>query len=103
MTAAEDEEALAKIRAEPPDLVVLDRSMPGLDGFAFVRCLKADPKTAALPVLLLTDEVPNADIFASSQCMDAYMTQPFSPAELLLFVRRLCEWDPYTRSAQLAG
>jgi DNA-binding response OmpR family regulator len=46
--------ALNAIRSNPPDLVVLDLMLPGLDGLELTRVLKRDPKTAAIPLVMLT-------------------------------------------------
>jgi two-component system, cell cycle response regulator len=53
-TAADGFEALAKIEAEKPDIVLLDVMMPGLDGFDTCRRIKADPATAHIPVVMVT-------------------------------------------------
>lgn len=52
--AYDGEEALAKVKAQPPDLIVLDIVMPRLNGYEVCRRLHQDPKTAAIPVILLT-------------------------------------------------
>ena len=53
-TAFDGFEALAKIAAEKPDIVLLDVMMPELDGFEVCRCIKADPATAHIPVIMVT-------------------------------------------------
>ncbi len=53
-TAADGHEALALVEQEPPDAIILDVMMPGMDGFAVCERLKTNPKTAGIPVLLLT-------------------------------------------------
>ena len=58
-TAVNGEEALAKVAAEPPDIVLLDVMMPGLSGYAVCERLRADPQTALLPVVLVTSLDPN--------------------------------------------
>jgi CheY-like chemotaxis protein len=55
VTAADGEEALARARSEQPDLVLLDLIMPKLQGFEVLRALKADPATAAIPVIVLSN------------------------------------------------
>jgi DNA-binding response OmpR family regulator len=88
-TAADGESALAAVRAFVPDLVLLDRMMPGLDGLHVCRMLRADPDLDRTLVLMLTAKARETDIrdgFAAGA--DGYITKPFSPCELLARV----EW-----------
>jgi CheY-like chemotaxis protein len=62
LTAADGEEALAKARAERPDLVLLDLIMPRLQGFEVLRLLKADPATAGIPVIVLSNLGQEMDV-----------------------------------------
>jgi CheY-like chemotaxis protein len=54
VTALDGEEALAKVKKEQPDLIVLDIMMPKLDGYETCRILKSDPETQQIPVILLS-------------------------------------------------
>lgn len=54
IVAYDGEEALAKVKAQPPDLIVLDIVMPRLNGYEVCRRLHEDPATAVIPVILLT-------------------------------------------------
>lgn len=74
-------EALALARAEPPAAILMDLSLPGLDGLEATRRLKADPVTAAVPVLAITGHVESrvADAALAAGC-DAFIVKP-SPAE----------------------
>lgn len=97
-TACDGQDALEKIHADRPDMVVLDVMMPRIDGFEMLRRLKSDPKTATIPVLMLTAKAQDADIFKGWQYgADMYLTKPFNPAELLVFVKRLFQ------SEEIAG
>jgi DNA-binding response OmpR family regulator len=81
---------LATALAERPDLVVLDWNMPGLTGLEVCRALRADPRTMALPVLLLTSRTQELDIdqaFAAGA--DDYMVKPFRGGELVSRVATL--------------
>ncbi len=60
-TAVNGEEALAKVAAEQPDLVLLDVMMPGLSGYDVCRRMRADPATALLPVVLVTSLDPQQE------------------------------------------
>jgi two-component system response regulator MprA len=86
--AADGGEALAAVERSVPDLIILDVAMPGVDGLAVCRRLRA--KGLALPILLLTardsvvDRVDGLDAGA-----DDYLVKPFAPEELLARVRAL--------------
>lgn len=91
-TAEDGEEALERIRAERPDMVVLDWMMPRKDGYTVLRTLKSDPSTADIPVVMLTAKAQDKDVFAGWQSgADCYLTKPFNPMELLAFVKRIFE------------
>jgi DNA-binding response OmpR family regulator len=84
VTAGDGITALAEARREPPDVVVLDVSMPGMSGLDICRELRADPATAAIPVILLTARAQEADVEAGFDVgADDYVTKPFSPRELV--------------------
>jgi phosphoserine phosphatase RsbU/P len=87
-SAASGEEGLALVAAEPPDLVLLDITMPGIDGLEACRRLKADPATADIPVIFLSalDEVEQVVTGLEAGASD-YISKPFRPAELLARVR----------------
>jgi two-component system alkaline phosphatase synthesis response regulator PhoP/two-component system response regulator VicR len=90
VTAYDGREALEKVKAENPDLVVLDVMMPYMDGFEVLKNLKADPATAEIPVIMLTAKAQDADVFRGWQSgVDCYLTKPFNPMELLTFVKRI--------------
>jgi CheY-like chemotaxis protein len=77
-------EALEKVTAEQPAVVVLDVMMPKLDGIEVTRRIKADPATAAIPVLLLSAKAQAQDIAVGADAgADAYLTKPFEPLDLL--------------------
>jgi CheY-like chemotaxis protein len=76
-------QALAALRRRRPDLVVLDISMPEVDGLEVLRRIRADEETSELPVLLLSAQAQEADVrrgFATGA--SAYVKKPFSPREL---------------------
>jgi two-component system alkaline phosphatase synthesis response regulator PhoP len=88
--AADGQDALDQIHREPPDMVLLDVMMPRVDGFEVLRRLKADPATAAIPVLMLTARAQDADIFNGLRAgADFYLTKPFNPKDLLMWVNRV--------------
>ena len=89
-TAASGEEALAAVADNPPDLILLDVMMPGLDGRQVARALKADPATANIPIIMVTAQ---SDREARLAALDAgaedFLTKPVDRAELWLRVRNL--------------
>lgn len=78
------DEALAAIRKSPPDLVLLDRMLPGVSGDEVVRRVKGDPATARIPVLVLTAKVEEDEqLVGFALGADDYVTKPFSVKVLL--------------------
>lgn len=90
LLAAGGEEALALAKAHPVDLLVIDVSMPGMDGFATVRALRATDAGGALPVIMLTAR-GLADVKAQADEIGvaAFFNKPFSPTELAAEATRL--------------
>ncbi|HNA50813.1 MAG TPA: SpoIIE family protein phosphatase, partial [Mycobacterium sp.] len=85
---ADGRAALETIRAELPELVVSDVMMPKLDGLGLVAALRADPRTAAIPVLLLSARAgQEASIEGLRAGADDYLVKPFAAADLLARVR----------------
>jgi two-component system alkaline phosphatase synthesis response regulator PhoP len=84
VTALDGEQALAKVKTEEPDLIVLDIMMPKLDGYETCRVLKSDPETKHIPVILLSAKGRNVDQKMGFQVgADDYITKPFSPRKLV--------------------
>lgn len=82
------EEGLKAARSQPPDLIVLDLMLPGIDGLTACRELKMDAKTRDLPIIILTAKGEEADIVAGLELgADDYVTKPFSPRVLLARLR----------------
>ncbi len=82
--------ALAAIRRERPDLVLLDVMMPGLSGFEVCQAVRSDESLAAVKILMLSAKGRDTDL-AKGQALgaNAYMTKPFSTRELAEKVREL--------------
>ena len=90
MTAYDGLEALEKVAADKPDMIILDVMMPRLDGFETLKKLQADADTRDIPVIMLTAKAQDADIFMGwSSGVSSYLTKPFNPRELLTFVERI--------------
>jgi CheY-like chemotaxis protein len=85
-------EALEKVAAFAPDLILLDVVMPGLDGPATLQRLRRDPATAAIPVVFLTANAQPAEVahYTSLGAMDV-VAKPFNPMTLAAQIRHI--WD----------
>jgi DNA-binding response OmpR family regulator len=81
---------LPKVKAAPPDLILLDLMLPGMDGRLVCQALRHDPATAAVPIIMLTARAEEAERIAGLELgADDYMTKPFSPRELTARVAAL--------------
>ena len=90
VTAADGAEALKKARAVVPDAIVLDLMLPEVDGVEVCKILRRDPKTSAIPIVMLTAKAAETDRVVGLELgADDYVTKPFSPRELVLRVKRL--------------
>jgi CheY-like chemotaxis protein len=88
--ARNGEEAIARIRENLPDVVILDVIMPGMNGFEVIRELRDDPKTKNLPVVFCSQKNTEIDkVWGMELGADAYLTKPFEPQQLLHIVERL--------------
>jgi len=91
-TAADADEALAAAAQSPPDLVILDFVMPGMDGAAACRALKQREGMAAVPVIMFTGRSEEEAVLdARDAGADWYVTKPFDLAQLGTVVRQLLE------------
>jgi phosphate regulon transcriptional regulator PhoB len=87
-SASGGEAALTKMRKDKYDLVILDLMLPGIQGIELCRILRNDPKTAGLPIIMLTAKGEEVDrILGLEMGADDYITKPFSPRELVARVR----------------
>jgi len=84
--------ALDSALADPPDVMILDVMLPGLDGFEILRRLRADVRGKALPVLMLTAKGQREDReTALASGANLFITKPFSNTEVIEAVTRLAE------------
>ena len=89
-TASGGKEALASIAADPPDLILLDFLMPGINGPQVARSVKADPATRNIPIIMLTAlNHREARLTALDAGVEEFLTKPVDRAELWLRVRNL--------------
>jgi two-component system, OmpR family, phosphate regulon response regulator PhoB len=99
LRAASAEEAEAAIRAELPDVVVLDWMLPGESGVSLARRLRGAERTRNLPILMLTARAMEQDKIAGLEVgADDYVTKPFSPKELAARIKAILR----RRAPQLA-
>lgn len=95
LTARDGRTALAAIRSEKPDLVVLDLGLPGLDGLDVTRAVRKD---SSVPIIMLTARGEESDKLVGLELgADDYIVKPFSPKELVARVRAVL------RRAESAG
>jgi phosphate regulon transcriptional regulator PhoB len=86
--AGSGEQALEKVKTEPPDLILLDLMLPGLDGLEVARALKNQAVTKEIPIVMLTAKGEEADIVKGLEIgADDYITKPFSPRVLTARIR----------------
>ena len=87
--SADGQEGLDKVAAEKPDLVIMDRNMPKVDGMEALRVLRANPATRSLPVLMASARLEPADA-AEMQAAGAngLIPKPFQSQQLLTIIRQ---------------
>jgi two-component system phosphate regulon response regulator PhoB len=88
VAATDGETGLVAARREMPDVVVVDLMLPGIDGLEVCRALRADDRTAQIPVIILTAKNAESDRIVGLEIgADDYVTKPFSPRELAARVK----------------
>ncbi len=90
LKASDGVAALGRARRDEPALAILDVMMPGMSGLEVCRILKTDPKTARMPIILLTARNEEVDrVLGFELGADDYVLKPFSPRELGLRIQAL--------------
>jgi two-component system alkaline phosphatase synthesis response regulator PhoP len=88
--AGDGQEALAKVRENRPNLILLDIMIPKIDGYKVCRILKFDEKYKNIPILMLTAKTQEEDKeLGYSVGANAYLTKPFDTAELMQKIKEL--------------
>ena len=101
LECADGRSAIECVRAESPDLVLMDIAMPSLDGWEATRILKADPSTSGIPVVALTARALPEDRLRGQQAgFEAYLTKPIEPRQVLEEVKRLLGEPPGSSPAE---
>lgn len=89
-TARNGEEALVKIKAEKPELILMDVVMPGANGFQVTRAIARDPELQGVPVFICSSKSQETDrIWGLRQGAKDYLVKPVDPAELLAKIAAL--------------
>lgn len=88
--ASDGEAALARLRSEPPDLLILDVMLPRMNGFEVLKAIRSDPKLRSLRVIVLTAKGQAQDRrTAEALGIEEFMTKPFSNQDVIAAVRRV--------------
>ena len=88
--ATDARQGLELARSHPPDLILMDVRMPGMDGITACRAIRADRTLAHIPVVMLSGADADDDIQAGLAAgANAYLTKPFMPGELIALVHTL--------------
>ena len=88
LAAYDGDAAVHVIRRERPDLLLLDLMLPGKDGWAITRLVRADPALAHIPIIMLTARVDDTDKIVGLELgADDYVTKPYNPREVVARVR----------------
>ena len=90
LSAADGKTALLKARSVHPDLILLDLMLPEIDGLEVCKTLRKDPRTAGIPIIMLTAKSAEIDrVLGLELGAEDYVTKPFSPRELILRMKGL--------------
>ncbi|MFC8359486.1 response regulator [Streptomyces griseorubiginosus] len=103
VTAADGVECLDVVHEVQPDVVTLDVVMPRLDGLRTAAQLRSDPRTAHLPLAIVSACTQHEVDSGLDVGVDAFLAKPFEPAELVRLVRRLMEGAEQARTDQGDG
>lgn len=91
-TASVGQEGLDLARSWQPELILLDRMLPDMEGTAVLQALKADPATATIPVIFLSARAGEAEIAAATaKGAIGYIVKPFDPMGLAAEIARILE------------
>src|SRR5438067_10920627 len=107
VTATSGQEALDAIAMQPPDVVLLDVQMPGMNGYEVCRRVREDPELGALPIIMVTASLSEERTLALEAGADDFVVRPFDQAELVARVRSLVRIKTYhdrleTQATELA-
>ena len=81
-------QALAQLQKNLPDLILLDVSMPGMDGYTFCQKLQEDPRTQSVPVVMVTAKAKMRDTFAQFANVRGFLEKPYTQTALIAVVNQ---------------
>jgi len=88
--AVDGEQGMALALAAPPDLILMDIQLPKLSGLDATRQLRGDPRTAAIPIIVVTSFALSGDDRQALEAgASAYLAKPYSPRQMLELIRKL--------------
>jgi DNA-binding response OmpR family regulator len=103
-TAVSGRRALEAVREHQPDLILLDVSMPDMDGYEVVSKLKSDPKTASIPIIMVSALAGRgARMIGLDSGAEDFLSKPVDTAELSLKVRNLLRLRGHAANAPDGG
>jgi CheY-like chemotaxis protein len=89
LEAADGEEGIRRARADSPDLILMDVSIPKIDGWEATRQLKADPSTSSIPIIALTAHALATDRAKAQEAgCDGYLAKPVEPRKVVEEVQK---------------
>ncbi len=95
LTANDGVQGVEVARSEKPDVIIMDITMPNMDGLTAARLIRQDPETAHIPIIMLTARGQESDERAGYEVgASRYFTKPFSPRQLVKEVQSLLEGLP---------
>lgn len=102
IVAYDGEQGLARVYAENPDCIIIDVKMPRMDGYKLVRCLRGDPHTANIPLIILSALTREEDQMTGLLSgADEYLTKPFKPRALNAAIERVLYLTPAERQRRM--
>jgi two-component system cell cycle response regulator DivK len=88
--AVDGESGVKTAQEDPPDLILMDVQLPKMSGLDATRQLRADPRTAAVPIIVITSYALSGDAQKATDAgASAYLAKPYSPRELLAKIREI--------------
>ena len=95
-------QGLERVYAEQPDCVIIDVKMPRMDGYQLARCLRGDPRTTDIPMIILSAMTREEDQMTGMfSGVDEYLTKPFKPSALNAAIERVLQLTPADRQRRM--